>query len=31
MDHEEVRPDVVVLGKALSGGVYPVSIFVIDQ
>lgn len=25
VDHEEVRPDVVILGKALSGGVYPVS------
>ena len=24
-DHEGVRPDVLVLGKALSGGVYPVS------
>jgi len=24
-DHEDVRPDVLVLGKALSGGVYPVS------
>ncbi|XP_048464871.1 ornithine aminotransferase, mitochondrial [Rhincodon typus] len=24
-DHEDVRPDIVVLGKALSGGVYPVS------
>jgi ornithine--oxo-acid transaminase len=24
-DHEEVRPDLLVLGKALSGGVYPVS------
>ena len=24
-DHEEVKPDVVLLGKALSGGVYPVS------
>merc|ERR1711971_677379 len=24
-DHEEVRPDIVVLGKALSGGVLPVS------
>ena len=24
-DHEGVRPDVVILGKALSGGVYPVS------
>lgn len=24
VDHEEVRPDMVILGKALSGGVYPV-------
>jgi ornithine--oxo-acid transaminase len=24
-DHEEVRPDIVILGKALSGGVLPVS------
>ena len=24
-DHEEVRPDIVVLGKALSGGTMPVS------
>ncbi len=24
-DHENVRPDILVLGKALSGGVYPVS------
>ena len=24
-DHEHVRPDVVILGKALGGGVYPVS------
>jgi len=24
-DHEEVRPDVVTIGKALSGGFYPVS------
>jgi ornithine--oxo-acid transaminase len=24
-DHEKVRPDVMILGKALSGGVYPVS------
>lgn len=24
-EHEEVRPDVVTLGKALSGGMYPVS------
>jgi len=25
VDHEQVKPDLVVLGKALSGGVYPVS------
>ena len=25
VDHENVRPDIVILGKALSGGVYPVS------
>jgi ornithine--oxo-acid transaminase len=24
-DHEDVKPDILVLGKALSGGVYPVS------
>ena len=24
-DHEGVKPDILVLGKALSGGVYPVS------
>lgn len=24
-DHEEVKPDVLILGKALSGGMYPVS------
>lgn len=24
-DHEEVHPDILILGKALSGGVYPVS------
>ncbi len=24
-DHEDVRPDIVILGKALSGGFYPVS------
>lgn len=24
-DHEKVKPDVLILGKALSGGVYPVS------
>lgn len=27
-DHEGVRPDILVLGKALSGGIYPVSIIV---
>lgn len=25
VDHESVRPDIVILGKALSGGAYPVS------
>jgi ornithine--oxo-acid transaminase len=25
VDHEQVRPDVLVLGKALGGGIYPVS------
>lgn len=25
VDHENVRPDIVILGKALAGGVYPVS------
>jgi len=25
VDHEKVRPDILLLGKALSGGVYPVS------
>lgn len=25
VDHENVRPDIVLLGKALSGGLYPVS------
>ena len=25
VDHEEVKPDIIVLGKALSGGVLPVS------
>ncbi|XP_056089748.1 ornithine aminotransferase, mitochondrial [Rhinichthys klamathensis goyatoka] len=31
VDHEDVRPDVVVLGKALSGGVYPVSAVLCDD
>ena len=30
-DHEAVRPDVVCLGKALSGGVYPVSAVLADD
>jgi ornithine--oxo-acid transaminase len=30
-DHEDVRPDVVILGKALSGGMYPVSAVLADQ
>lgn len=30
-DHEGVRPDVVILGKALGGGVYPVSAVVADR
>ncbi|MCH2232051.1 MAG: ornithine--oxo-acid transaminase [Crocinitomicaceae bacterium] len=25
VDHEEVKPDILILGKALSGGAYPVS------
>ncbi len=30
-DHEEVRPDVLILGKAMSGGVYPVSAVLADD
>ncbi len=30
-DHEGVRPDLLVLGKALSGGVYPVSCVLADD
>ena len=30
-DHEGVRPDILVLGKALSGGVYPVSCVLADN
>ena len=29
--HEDVRPDIVVLGKALSGGAYPVSAVLADD
>lgn len=25
VDHEDVKPDILILGKALSGGMYPVS------
>jgi ornithine--oxo-acid transaminase len=30
-DHEGVRPDVLILGKALSGGLYPVSAVLADD
>jgi len=30
-DHENVRPDIVVIGKALSGGFYPVSAILADE
>lgn len=30
-DHENVRPDILVLGKALSGGTYPVSCVLADD
>lgn len=30
-DHEHVRPDIVILGKALSGGFYPVSAVLADK
>lgn len=31
VDHEAVKPDVLVLGKALGGGVYPVSACLADD
>ncbi|KAI7898873.1 ornithine-oxo-acid transaminase [Cokeromyces recurvatus] len=31
VDHDRVRPDIVLLGKALSGGVYPVSAVLADR
>jgi len=31
VDHEEVKPDMVILGKALSGGVLPVSCVLADD
>jgi ornithine--oxo-acid transaminase len=30
-DHEQVRPDILILGKALSGGVFPVSAVLADD
>ncbi len=30
-EHENIRPDIVILGKALSGGVYPVSAIIADE
>jgi ornithine--oxo-acid transaminase len=30
-DYEDVRPDILILGKALSGGVYPVSAVLADN
>ena len=30
-DHEGVRPDVLILGKALSGGLYPISAVLADE
>jgi ornithine--oxo-acid transaminase len=31
IDHENVRPDMLILGKAISGGVYPVSAVLADN
>ncbi|WP_339756129.1 ornithine--oxo-acid transaminase [uncultured Winogradskyella sp.] len=31
VDHENVKPDVLILGKALSGGLYPVSAVMADN
>lgn len=31
VDHENVRPDILVLGKALSGGLYPISAVLADK
>jgi ornithine--oxo-acid transaminase len=30
-EHEDIRPDIVVVGKALSGGYYPISAMLADQ
>jgi ornithine--oxo-acid transaminase len=31
VDHENLRPDILILGKALSGGIYPVSAVLADK
>lgn len=31
VDHENVKPDVLILGKAISGGVYPISAVLADN
>ncbi len=31
VDHEGIRPDVIILGKALSGGAYPISAVLADD
>lgn len=31
VDHEDERPDILILGKALSGGMYPVSGILADD
>ena len=31
VDHEQVRPDILILGKAISGGVFPVSAVLADD
>lgn len=31
VDHENVRPDILILGKAVSGGFYPVSLVLADD
>ncbi|PAM94458.1 ornithine--oxo-acid transaminase, partial [Flavobacterium sp. IR1] len=31
VDHENIKPDILILGKAISGGVYPVSAVLADN
>ncbi len=31
IDHENIKPDILILGKALSGGAYPVSVVLADD